>query len=542
MTREDQPTLAVPSDDRESAEQLSMFALRGQLALPGAGAQLGLDRVAYATPATQECDPLDSDRSPERASPSLGSYTEFCEERGLPLTEGPLGGQLPLPLDLDRFDKAPQLSLFGRQQVVRALFPRGSEYERDAKCGWTRFATDTDVTLHRSNLGRFSTGNLIRCNQFQSCPACGQRKCREAASKLAVCIERHLRRSDVDADVWMLTLTIPHYVDTSTIDVVDQLYAASALFYRDRDVRRFLDRWGIEARVRVLDNVQGATNGAHPHFHVLLFPTAAGLPTTHAWLLGVDEKGKASSTWVVDERGAESREGVRVLPVSLRDALDEHGPWTKLSSCSKVVREKFLDEIRGPLVDAWERALLAAGTRISDRETHRAIGVRLTPSEKAASYVVKWGLGDEVGAPTAKRRNHLRLLDAVAADVPGAAYNFKLWRRATAGRTLVTGLTDTCRRIGVTDEDALAYVEEMQRRREREAEREGKPIVKVPELRLIIRSHVYAAAQALGFDAVCAFVNEVAERGRGEAPDWVQRELDAFLWRHMGLVRNSDTS
>jgi len=50
-----QETLPEPADALD-ADQLSMFGRRGQLALPGSDAQLGLDGVAYA--------PDSSDRSP----------------------------------------------------------------------------------------------------------------------------------------------------------------------------------------------------------------------------------------------------------------------------------------------------------------------------------------------------------------------------------------------------------------------------------------------------------------------------------------------
>lgn len=60
---------------------------------------------------------------------------------------------------------------------------------------------------------------------------------------------------------------------------------------------------------------------------------------------------------------------------------------------------------------------------------------------------------------------------------------------------------------------------------------------KVPELRLVVRSHLYPAAMALGWSKVFAFVDKAAEPGRGDEPDWLQRALDDFLWKNLPLVR-----
>lgn len=518
-----------------------MFARAGQLALPGAAAQLGLDGAAYAVDAAGELNCAEapanpSDRSPERASSSLGPHTEFSQGGDLHPTEGDLGRplQLQLALDLDAWDRAPQLSLWQRLDVMRDLV-RDGDFDRDSKCNRTRFVERSDVGIARSARGSWSTSGTIKCGTWQTCPSCGPRKCREVASKLSVCIDRHLARSS-ENDVWMLSLTIPHYADERAELAVDQLYAADAEFVRSSEWREFSKRWGVTNRVRVLDATHGGVHGSHPHFHVALFVERSGLPTDHGYLL---DGAPSANGWIVDERGAELRDGVRVMPSELHAERERWGVWKPLRGCSKETRQKYLDEIKGSLVPAWERAVRAAGARIERPTDFRRKSVELTPSENAAAYFTKWGLADEVGAGSSKARNHLRLLDAVAAGVKGAAYTWKQWRRAVHQHALVTGLTKIANALDVTDEAASEWLDEQRRRREAELEREGKPVQLVPELQLVVRAHLYEAAMRLGWDQVFSFVDQSALVGRGETADWLQRSLDDFLWSNLAVARGS---
>lgn len=523
-------TLAVPTDDRDEREQLSLIAPLGQLALPGAAAQLALDGVAYV--------PVLSDRSPERASHPLGPHTEFRTDGGLPPNAHPPGapsdtGRVQLQLDLDAWAEAPQLTLWERLDVVRDLV-RGGEFDRDAKCNRVRFEKQSDVTLNRSARGSWSTAGTIKCNVWQTCPHCGPKKCREVASKLSVAFDRHQQRSS-EHDVWMLSLTIPHYDDVRTELVVDQLYDAFDRFAHSKEWRRFCLRWGVVGRVRVLDATHGNGNGSHPHFHIALFVERSSIGTDHAFLLSE----RKVESWTVSDDGGAMDCGVRIMPTELASERERWGLLRPLRACAQDVRRKYLDEIKGSLVTAWTEAVRASGARIEKPTEFARKGLDLQPSENAASYFVKWGLADEVGASSSKARNHLRLLDAVAAGVRGAAYAWKQWRRAIHQHTLVTGLGSIVRKLDVTDEDARAWLDEQRRRREADAEREGNPVVLVPELRIVVRSHLYAAAMHVGWSGVFAFVDEVAARGHGEQPDWVQQELDGFLWRNLALARGS---
>ena len=519
-----------------------MFARAGQLALPGQAAQLGLDGVAYAPP--------DSDRSPERASLSLGTHTGFCIPAELlddsPNSPGPAPAQIAL--DLDAWEAAPQLSLWGRLAMQREVLAFG-EWDRYAKCGWVRFKTDGDVDARRRESGSWSPGGVVRCG-YPGCPWCGSQLAQTRAAELGACMKAHRGRADVDADCWMLTPTIPHYATDSASLVVEQLYAAQAMLVRSKEWRTFGKQWGLEGNgVRCLDAVAGGANGLHAHFHTALFPTRAGLPTSEAWRLGLDEKAQANE-WLIPRDGIERywaatiADNVQALPVDLATQLRAFGVWRKLSTCSQRVRERYLTDVAAPLVVAWERCCRAVGVVIENVEQFRRTALKLTPSEDGASYFTSWMLADEVTRSTVKDRSPLRLLDAITAGIRGAAFTYKQFRRAVDGRQWVTGIADLRKRLGVSDEDVQAYADERRRLREAVLESEGTPVVKKRELNLKIRAHLFPVVHALGWEQVFSFIDAAdAALHPSMLPNNVtadlQRQLDAFLWENLALVAES---
>lgn len=518
-----------------------MFGRVGQLVLDVAGvpAQLGLDGLAYAP----EPAP-DSDRSPDRASQALGTHTGVCIPDGNP-TEPPWN-PAQLALDLDAWKEAPQLSLWGRLAVQRDVL-RWGEWDRYAKCGWVRFKQGADTYANRRETGSWSASNVIRCG-YPGCPWCGTTLAQSRAAQLGACMERHLNSSEGDSDVWMLTPTIPHYATDSASVVVEQLYAAHAMLLRTREWREFVKQWGLLGNgVRCLDATTGGADGLHAHFHVALFATRAGLPTSEAWRLDLDEKAQASQ-WLIPRDGVERfwaasiADNIEALPLDLATQLRQFGVWRKLKHCTQRVRERYLKEACARLVVAWERCCDAVGVRILDRDQFRRTSLKLSPSENAASYFVGWMLAEEVTQSVVKHRNPLRLLDAIKAGIKGAAQAYKQFRRAVDGRQWVTGLTDLCRRLNVTDEDVQAHADERRRKREAELEREGKPVQRKRALNLAIPARVFPAVHSLGWEAVFAFIDATEARLTGETyppVEVLQRELDAFLWSHLGDRRSS---
>lgn len=553
-------TLPDASDERD-VEQLSLFGRAGQLALPGAVAQLGLDGAAYAP------DPIGPPATAGDRQ-SLATNAMFCAPGVLPPTEGnapgPLPGQLPL---LGEWFESAQTSMWGRlgnrNDVTRPArsCPPDCEchpHARLSKCLKVRHSLDAAIDWKRSEYGHWSPTGLVTCGSVLTCPYCGPRRCRDLAGQLAITIDEFLAaRGDDDArpwrDVWMLTLKVPHYLDENQTTVVDHLYDSAETLFRSSPFRKWCERWGIVGRVRVLDVTFGGPNGIHPHFHCAIFVEKAGITPAHAWSL--EEHNKRSNEWVVDARGDVDCNGVAVQRrgfAQLDDEIARWGYYKPLRVCSKHVRLKYLAEVKGSLIAAWEKAVRASGARIESDANFRANSLDLTPGENAASYYTKWGLENEVGNPSAKDKGVLRLLDACVAGVKGATWTYKQWLHASKGRALCVGITDIMRRVfplldGETkdqwseriDTKVREHQDEQRRRREAELAREGTPVVKVPELRVQVRSHLYAAAMAVGWEQMLSFVDDQALVGRGDSPDWLQRALDDFLWRNLPVARGS---
>lgn len=530
-----------------------MLAPAGQLALPASCAQLGLDGVAYAPASSSDSS---SDRSPEGASPYLGNRTGFCNPAELPTNPSQLA------LDLDAWEKAKQLTMWQRLEVQREVLSF-TEWDRYAKCGWVRFKRDIDVGVKRRESGSYSACNVIRCG-YPGCPWCGTTLAQQRASELGACIEKHLDNTDGDTDVWMLTLTVPHSAIDSASVVVEQVYAAQAMLVRSREWREFRAQWGLLTNgARHLDAVMGGADGLHAHFHTALFATRAGLPTSEAWRLGLDEKANARE-WLIAHDSAErfwattiaadDTDDVRALPADLATQLRQFGIWRKLKHCTPRVREKYLDQIAAPLVVAWERCCDAVGVRITNREQFRRRALKLTPGEDAAAYYVGWMLADEVTRSVAKDRNPVRLLDAIKAGIKGAAYTYKQFRRAVDGRQWVSGLTDLRRVLEVSDEDVKKHADERRRKREAQLEREGNPVQRKRELDLVVRSHLFAgvhnaryrrdgeATDATGWDAVFAFIDDTEAKLTSDtlpSLETLQRALDDFLWTQLPVAHDS---
>jgi hypothetical protein len=471
-----------------------------------------------------------------RATAAIKAYDErrksgLSREAANP-SLGPLHGVLHTRLDARAIDAAKKTSQWTRLEAARNLLA-GSMFNRQSKCHHVRrVGADEDVVLHRHESGSYTVQGLVRCGHM-TCPCCGPVRARQTAAALAVAFKRHLtappvvrladpthvpqhandrapqivvEREPFLHDVWMLTLTMPHRADEATSDVVDRLFRASEQLWRSPAWRRFSKRWGIVARVRVLDVTFGGANGIHPHFHVALFVTQAAVQT------------------------------VTIRPlVAGEDALS----FTPLIATDVATRAQFLDGIREVLIDSWADALRDAGTRIDNDAEFRRVSLMLTPSEHAAAYFTKWGLADEIGATTAKSRNHLRLLDAVRAGVDAAGDAFIAWRHACDGKQWVSGLTDACRVYAVTGEDVSAHVEQLRAKRDAELTRKGQAPVKVRPLRIAIRPHLYAGALAAmrptfddgpdaptGWGRLFAFIDATDARG-GD----VQLEFEGELWR-----------
>jgi len=563
------PLVPVASDERETEPERKLWGLAGQLALPGAEAQLGLDGVAYA-PAPPE---------PRSGEPSLGNVTRTL---GAPEGRGGEGEPVPPPPDPADYERLlreglnppppprqlvlwdptwdagqRQLTLWPQMRVRRPLVT-----PRQAKCQRTRFKAASDVTLTRTESSKWLLGGVIACGN-NVCPHCGRKKARVTSALLGVCFERH-REQHPGGDHWMLTLGVPHRLSDGMERTNAWLYDACARFWDKRAWEHFAERWGIKSRVRVYDAVHGGPNGLHPHFHIALFPEAARIPTSTAIRIQISElehqidlERRARKRRRKDQRGlttnAEREEeqaweleqaaGLMQLRAMYEQALAAgDADQMVLREAPQPVRRAFLREIVAELLPAWRECLKAVGCP----HVVNSHAIDLLPSENAESYFMKWGLAEEVGLSVEKDRSHLRLLDIVCAKLGEqseiAAELYKEFNEVMLGRTWVTGMADACKRLGVGEGDVEEYIQRMKERRERELALAGQdPPPKVPKLQLVVRAHLWRAFLEIDHENVFAWLDETSER-LGHDLIRVQDALDEFLWRGLVLTSDSNTS
>jgi hypothetical protein len=569
------PVVSAATDEGESElkkSDLKLFGRAGQLALamPGSGAQLGLDGVAYATASPE---PRSGETSLGKGSRSFG--TAEGEGGGGEVDRGPA----PDPADYQRllqqslspppparqlvlldetWDAAPrQQSMWSQLDARRPLVPK-----RQEKCQRCKFKKDSEVGLHRSESKRWRLSDVIQCG-LHTCPCCGRRKARVTSALLGVCFERH-RELHTDGDHWMLTLSVPHRLSDGVARTNEWLYDACARFWDSRAWEHFAARWGVSSRVRVYDAVHGGANGTHPHFHVALFPTSTRIPVATTIRLQITElerelelERRARRRRKQGQRGLTTnaeREEDRAWEIAAAERMMEmramyeaalvagDADQIPMRDVPQPLRRAFLRELVSELLPAWKACLKVAGCP----HAVNSHAIDLLPSEKAETYFVKWGLAEEVGLSVEKDRSHLRLLDIVCADLGAqsdiAADLYRNFNTAMHGRTWVTGMADTCRRLGVEKGDVADYIKRMRERRDRELARQGaEPLPTVPELHLVVRAHLWGSFLALGHEHVFSWLDATCERVANDVIR-VQNELDEFLWGGLALTSRSNTS
>ncbi len=562
-------TLADHSDGDQTLAQASVGPFLGSLAVASQLQLAGVPGGASNRGADEHLARVRTVSSPEGASPPLGPHTDFPEtapRRGELSQPSPIaarraaaGQRKQRPVDATAMELAPTLDEWARLDVAYGLLAGGA-YDRQAKCQRTRrIARDADVTAVRFPTGAYQINGLVQCGVMH-CPHCGTRRSRATSAGLGVVMARHHAASP-DHDTWMLTLAPPHHLDDDPTVAADRLYAAKEIFWASRAWTRFAKRWGLVGRVTVLDATHGGREGMHLHFHTALFPTVATVDRQwlaldraassrvarepmepqqkypdpsltpeerRAWIDA--ERPRAAKRWAKYHAKVAELDAARAAaPAELRDVWETVGE-TSLRSQAPKARAAWLRELRGGLIPAWEAACLEAGIPLDDLTAFRKHSLDLAPSEKAAAYFTKWGLADEVGAPTAKIRSHLRLLDACKAGVSSAGDAYLAFRAATDGKAWVIGLAKVKEHYQVTDDDCAEHMAKLREARDAERIKNGEELPPpMRELAFAIAPHLYEGVLAVGWRTVLDEVDRLADELLLDDKA-IQSELDSYLY------------
>jgi hypothetical protein len=188
---------------------------------------------------------------------------------------------------------------------------------------------------------------LQTCGSVWRCPVCSAKIAERRRAEIVQAMDAH---KETGGCVNLLTLTCPHQVNDNLADLLAKQKKALNSFWSDRHVKAVLSEMESIGQIRALEVTHGRlspqNNGWHPHYHVLVFGGA-----------------------VVDQ------------------ARSDVFRW---------------DDWETTLYTRWANSCTLAGLGAPSR----AHGLKLDDGSKAAKYVSKWGLEDEMTKGHTKKATH----------------------------------------------------------------------------------------------------------------------------------------
>lgn len=241
---------------------------------------------------------------------------------------------------------SPMLSRVQRfmlQSVARRFLP-GS---RTDKCMRLRQGSREIQVWQSKEHKTTSYSGLQTCGSVWACPVCSAKIAERRRAEIIAAMAAHKAAAGC---MHLLTLTAPHQRSDALGDLLAKQAVALKKMFSDKTVRKVFAELGVVGQIRALEVTHGRlserNNGWHPHYHLLLF-SGAGVALGNATAHQVQQ-------------------------------------WTNR------------------LYERWLACCLGAGLGAPSYEH----GLKLDDGSKAASYVSKWGLEDEMTKGHTKRAIH----------------------------------------------------------------------------------------------------------------------------------------
>ncbi len=229
------------------------------------------------------------------------------------------------------------------QSVARKFLPKS----RTDKCLRLRQGSKQIQVWQSVEHKTTSYSGLQTCGSVWACPVCSAKIAERRRVEIIAAMAAHKAAGGV---VNMLTLTAPHQRSDKLVDLLEKQAVALKFFFKDWSVKKVFKEMGVVGQIRALEVTHGrlsaSNNGWHPHYHILQF---AGL-------------------------------GVGVVAFDRIPMLD----WSTR------------------LYTRWAACCVRAGLG----EPSFAHGLKLDDGSKAAKYVSKWGLEDEMTKGHTKKALH----------------------------------------------------------------------------------------------------------------------------------------
>lgn len=165
---------------------------------------------------------------------------------------------------------------YAAKKVVEILLPDSRVSRVCGKCG--RFEKNDSAKLPnavkiKKNLetGQCHVTNLASCGSVWLCPICAPKVSTFRRAELSLALSGAKK---LGWNVHLVTLTIPHGIDSDLLLLNQQMNSALKLLSQGRNsISQNMKNSGfnLHGYIRARENTVSIRNGHHPHFHILVF-------------------------------------------------------------------------------------------------------------------------------------------------------------------------------------------------------------------------------------------------------------------------------
>lgn len=154
------------------------------------------------------------------------------------------------------------------QSVARKFLPKS----RTDKCLRLRQASKEIQVWQSKEHKTTSYSGLQTCGSVWACPVCSAKIAERRRAEIVAAMAAHKAAGGC---MNLLTLTAPHQRVDKLVDLLKMQALALKKMFADRTVRKVFAEMGILGQIRALEVTHGRlseiNNGWHPHHHILLF-------------------------------------------------------------------------------------------------------------------------------------------------------------------------------------------------------------------------------------------------------------------------------
>jgi hypothetical protein len=154
------------------------------------------------------------------------------------------------------------------QSVARKFLPKS----RTDKCMRLRQASKEIQVWQSKEFKTTSYSGLQTCGSVWACPVCSAKIAERRRAEIVAAMAAHKAAGGC---MNLLTLTAPHQRTDQLVDLLKKQALALKKMFADRTVRKVLTEMGVLGQIRALEVTHGRlsefNNGWHPHYHFLMF-------------------------------------------------------------------------------------------------------------------------------------------------------------------------------------------------------------------------------------------------------------------------------